>query len=88
MTAIHSQASYGGWRAGFGIGRGARAVSSKEPWRPFVIGIGAGVTDFKSRRSTPGSRATSTRRSSAWMPVKVAAVKRPETLNGATKRVR
>jgi hypothetical protein len=45
--------------AGFGIGRGARAGSSQEPWRPFVVVAGAGVTVFKSRRSTPGSRATS-----------------------------
>jgi len=58
MTAVHcrSRTEVG---AGFGIGRGARATTSKEPWRPFVIGVGAGVTVYKSQRSTHGSRATS-----------------------------
>ena len=66
--------------AGLGIGRGARAGSSKEPWRPFLIGVGAGVyrlqtaaldarisRDIETRRADPLDLDREQKEREAWL---------------------
>ena len=58
MSAIHSRVPYGGWRR---VWHRPRRASRLVEGALAVVRdcVGAGVTVFKSRRSTPGSRATS-----------------------------